>query len=66
MRVRRWKLAVYSSSSNSSSSGSARSAPSSSHRAAPCTVPKREVKEEPEFATPPVNPRRDGNIVSRQ
>nr|XP_051229700.1 uncharacterized protein LOC127347573 [Lolium perenne] len=50
----------YSSSSKSSSSGLARSTPSSSHRAAPYTVPKREVKEEPD-----VNPR-GGGSGSRQ
>ncbi|KAK1610388.1 hypothetical protein QYE76_034061 [Lolium multiflorum] len=46
-----------------SSSGPARSTPSSSYRSAPYTVPKREVKEEP--ATP-VNTRRGGSGSRRQ
>jgi hypothetical protein len=61
----RWQpRRTYSSSSNSSSSGPARSTPSSLHHAAPYTVPKRDVKEELKFATPPVIPRRGGNNVS--
>jgi hypothetical protein len=57
---------MYWSSSNSSSLGPARSTPSSSHRAAPYTVPKRKVKEEPEAVTPPINPRRGGSGSRQQ
>jgi hypothetical protein len=53
---------TYSSSSNSSSLGPARSMPSSSYRSAPYTVPNR-VKEEPAM---PVNLRRGASNNRRQ
>jgi hypothetical protein len=48
---------------NSSYLGLARSAPSC-HRATPYIAPKREVKEEPEYATPPVIRRRGSNGIT--
>jgi hypothetical protein len=60
----RWQPRItYSFSSNSSSSGLARSAPSS-HRATPYIMLKREVKEEPEYATPPAIRRHSNNDIT--
>ncbi|KAK1651451.1 hypothetical protein QYE76_069256 [Lolium multiflorum] len=62
----RWQLRrTNSSSSHTSSSRPARSAPSS-HRVMPYNVTKREVEEDPEYAMSPMIRRRGGGITIRE